>query len=68
MDAYTYFCNKQDEKNCQVEIAYENFMENIADELQEIEEMINNLKSIARDYQNYDFTDELKDELRDMIC
>lgn len=66
-DAVTNAINKHQEKLRKQEISLELFIDSIDDDLAEIMEIIKTLKKKARDYDGYDFTEELKSLLEDLI-
>ena len=55
------------EKLMKQEISLELFIDSIDDELAEVMEIVKTLKKKARDYDGYDFTEELKSLLEDLI-
>lgn len=58
---------KHQEKLMKQEISLELFKDSIDDDLAEIMEIVKTLKKKARDYDGYDFTEELKSLLEDLI-
>ena len=58
---------KHQEKLMKQETSLELFIDSIDDELSEVMEIVKTLKKKARDYDGYDFSDELKDLLEDLI-
>lgn len=58
---------KYQEKLVNQETSLELFIDSIDDELAEIMEIIKTLKKKARDYDGYDFTEEIKSLFLDMI-
>lgn len=58
---------KHQEKLVNQETSLELFIDSIDDELAEIMEIVKTLKKKAMDYDGYDFSDELKDLLGDLI-
>lgn len=58
---------KHQEKLMKQEIILELFIDSIDDDLAEIVEIVKTLKKKARDYDGYDFTEELKELLEDLI-
>lgn len=66
-DAVTNAINKHQEKLRKQEISLELFKDSIDDELAEIMEIVKTLKKKARDYDGYDFTEEIKCLLEDLI-
>ena len=59
--------NKYQERMRKQEISLELFLNSIDDDLSEIQELINKVKKRALNYDDLDFTDEIKDILKDMI-
>lgn len=55
------------EKLMKQEISLELFIDSIDDELAEVMEIVKTLKKKARDWDGYDFTEELKDLLGELI-
>jgi len=43
------------------ETALENFFSAVENEIEELEDIITRIKNIAKDYEGYDFSDEIKD-------
>lgn len=58
---------KHQEKLMKQEASLELFIDSIDDDLAEIMEIVKTLKKKARDYDGYDFTEELKDLLGELI-
>ena len=58
---------KHQEKLMKQETSLELFIDSIDDDLAEIMEIVKTLKKKARDYDGYDFTEELKGLLGDLI-
>ena len=58
---------KHQEKLIKQETSLELFIDSIDDELVEVMEIVKTLKKKARDYDGYDFTEELKDLLEELI-
>ena len=58
---------KYQEKLMKQETSLELFIDSIDDELAEIMEIVKTLKKKARDYDGYDFTEDLKCLLEDLI-
>ena len=67
MDSYNYFCNKHDEQNTKVEKALESFLDSIDSEVSELKDIIFELEQQAKDYEGYDFREELRDYLREVL-
>lgn len=59
--------NKKDEKDAIYTLELDSFFDRISGELETIEETIRELKEIASNYNNYDFEEELIEELKDII-
>ena len=55
------------EKLMKQETSLELFIDSIDDELSEVMEIVKTLKKKARDYDGYDFSDELKELLEELI-
>jgi len=49
------------------EVSFELLLSSIDDDLVEIQDLINKVKKRALDYDGLDFTDEIKDLLKEMI-
>jgi len=58
---------KHQEKLVNQETSLQLFIDSIDDDLAEIMEIVKTLKKKARDYDGYDFSDELKSLLEDLI-
>lgn len=58
---------KHQEKLMKQETSLQLFIDSIDDDLAEIMEIIKTLKKKARDYDGYDFTEEIKDLLNELI-
>lgn len=61
------YLNKYQEKLKKQELSYDLFLTSIDDDLVEIQELIKKVKKKADDFDGYDFSDELKDLLEDLI-
>ena len=59
--------NKYQEKLKKQELSYDLFLTSIDDDLVEIQELIKKVKKKADGFDGYDFSDELKDLLEDLI-
>lgn len=59
--------NKYQEKLKKQELSYDLFLTAIDDDLAEIQDLINKVKKRALNYDDLDFTDEIKKILREMI-
>lgn len=66
-DANTEALNRYQNKLAKQEKAFESFCDEIDDDLVELNEMIVNLKKIAKDYENYDFTEDLEELIKDNL-
>lgn len=66
-DAVTNAINKHQEKLRKQETSLELFKDSIDDELAEIMDIIKVLKRKAKDYDGFDFTEELKELLEELI-
>lgn len=66
-DAVTNAINKHQEKLRKQEISLELFKDSIDDELAEIMDIIKVLKRKARDFNGYDFSEDLDEILRELI-
>ena len=67
MDSYNYFCNKHDEDNVKTEKALESFLDSIDSEVSELKDIIFELEQQAKDYEGYDFREELRDYLMEVL-
>ena len=65
--AITNALNKHQEKLIKQETSLQLFLDDIDDDLAEIMDIIKVLKRKARDYDGFDFSDELKEVLEDII-
>ncbi len=65
--ANTKALNKFQDKLKQQEVCYEAFLKDIDDDLVEIQEMIEKVQNIAKDYDGYDYSEDLKEHLEDLI-
>lgn len=59
--------NRRDKKDAIYSLELDSFFDRISGELETIEETIRELKEIASNYNNYDFEEELIEELKDII-
>ena len=59
--------NKYQEKLKKQELSYDLFLTSIDDDLVEIQELIKKVKKKADGYNGYDFTEEVKELLGDLI-
>jgi hypothetical protein len=59
--------NRRDEEDAIYNLELDSFFDRISGELETIEETIKELKELASDYNNYDFEEELKNELKDIV-
>ncbi len=59
--------NRHQEKLAKQEASLELFMDSIDDDLVKIQDLINKVKDRAGDFDGYDFSEEVKDALRDLI-
>ena len=66
-DAVTSAINKHQEKLRKQEISLELFKDSIDDDLAEIMEIIKILKRKAKDYDGFDFSEDLKELLEELI-
>lgn len=66
-DAVTNAINKHKEKLRKQEISLELFKDSIDDDLAEIMEIIKILKRKAKDYDGFDFSEDLKELLEELI-
>ncbi len=65
--ANTKALNRFQEKQKQQEVCYEAFLKHIDEDLVEIQEMIEKLQKVAKDYDVYDYSEDLKEHLEDLI-
>lgn len=68
MEANDYYLSQYLRNEEKAEKALENFLDNIYDEVQEIKDIIFELEQKAKDYEVFDFSEELKIELKDLLC
>ena len=61
------YLNKYQEKLKKQELSYDLFLTAIDDDLVEIQELIKKVKKKADGYNGYDFTEEVKELLGDLI-
>lgn len=61
------YLNKYQEKLKKQELSYDLFLTAIDDDLVEIQELINKVKKKADSFDGYDFTEEIKSLLEDLI-
>ena len=66
-DAVTNAINKHQEKLRKQEISLELFKDSIDDDLAEIMEIIKILKRKAKEYDGFDFSEDLKELLEELI-
>jgi len=59
--------NRKDEKDAIYSLELDSFFDRISEELETIEETIKELKELASNYNDFDFEEELKNELKDII-
>ena len=59
--------NRRDKKDAIYNLELDGFFDRISEELNTIQETIKELKELASDYNNYDFQQELENELKDII-
>ena len=59
--------NKRDQEDAISNLELDSFFDRISGELETIEETIRELKELASNYNNYDFGEELKEELKDIL-
>tara|TARA_R110001632_G_scaffold46979_1_gene119103 strand:- start:969 stop:1184 length:216 start_codon:yes stop_codon:yes gene_type:complete len=59
--------NRRDQEDAIYNLELDVFFDRISVELETIEETIKELKELASDYNNYDFEEELKEELKDIL-
>lgn len=59
--------NRHQEKLKKQELSYDLFLTAIDDDLSEIQDLINKVKKKADGFNGYDFSDELKELLGDLI-
>lgn len=67
IDANEYALNKHLEKQEKQELNLNAMLDEFDDELFKLGETINSLQAQAKDYNGYDFTEELNDALEDLI-
>lgn len=65
--ANTQALNKYLDEQDRADIALENFLNAISDELSEIDEISNRIRSIANDYEGYDFTDDAIEAMKEIL-
>lgn len=63
----SYALNSYMEQIAKVENTYDMFLADISDDLDEMIDIIDRIKRLASDYEGYDFTDDLKDIIKDTI-
>lgn len=61
------YLNKYQDKLKKQELSYDLFLTAIDDDLVEIQELINKVKKKADGFDGYDFTEEIKEILGDLI-
>ena len=59
--------NRRDQEDAIYNLELDVFFDRISVELETIEETIRELKELASNYNNYDFGEELKEELKDIL-
>jgi len=59
--------NRRDEKDAVYTLELDSFFDRISGELETIEETIRELKELASNYNDYDFEEELIEELKDIV-
>lgn len=67
MEAMENALNKYQEKLKKQELSYDLFLTSIDDDLVEIQELIKKVKKKADGFDGYDFTEEIKSLLEDLI-
>ena len=65
--AITNAINKHQEKLIKQETSLQLFFDDIDDDLAEIMDIVKTLKKKARDYDGYDFSEDLKEVLEELI-
>lgn len=65
--ATEYALNKYQEKLKKQELSYDLFLTSIDDDLVEIQELIKKVKKRALNYDDFDFSEEIENLLREMI-
>ena len=65
--ANTEALNKMQERHAKVETSYEMFLDSIDNELVALNELIDSIKSKALDYDGLDFTDEVRDLIKEQL-
>lgn len=65
--ANTEALNRYQNKLEKQEKSFELLLDSLDDDLVEIQEMIDRVIRISRDYDGYDFSEEIRDTLKDMI-
>ena len=66
LDGNIHALNSRMDEQETAEIALENFQYEVKDDLEEIGRMIEVLKSVSKDYDGYDFSDDLADMIGDL--
>lgn len=64
-DANIHALNAHMLKNEKVETALSYFLKEIDERVQQIEDIYFELRVLAQDYEGYDFSDELKEEIKE---
>ena len=59
--------NRKDEKDAIYSLELDSFFDRISEELETIEETIKELKELASNYNDFDFEEELIEELKDIL-
>lgn len=67
MDANTHAMNKYLANVDELQLARENFMKSIDDDLVALQEIIENLRLRAKDFKGFDMTFELQEALEDLV-
>ena len=67
IDGNTYALEQHQKRLDQVSDSLDSFMDDIDDDLDELGNMINELQARAKEYDGYDFTEQLNDMLKDLI-
>ncbi len=67
IDGNTYALEQHQKRLDKVSDSLDSFMDDIDDELVELRNTIDELQARAREYDGFDFTEQLNDTLRDLI-
>ena len=65
--ANTYYLNKHLDEQDKIECACDELFKIIEPEIREIENIIISLKNISKDFKGYDFTEEVREIMNDLI-